>query len=304
MKNPLPPLNPLKAFESAARNCSLTLAAEEMNVSQVAISRQVKVLEDYFEVTLFRRLHRGIELTDEGKQLYEGITKAFQDIGNAARRVSRRGQKGILAIQSYTTFSQRWLIPRLMDFHDRHPTIEVRLSSSTAPVDFATHNLDAAIRSGCGNWNDLNFEQLARIELIPICSSALREKLGLQSPKDLSRARLLHSMARPNDWAVWLKHFGVDIDPAAGLRFENSALAYEAATLDIGVAIAIKVFVKSQLAIGSFVAPFPESTCQIDDGYYITWPKDQAPSHPLDKFLEWIRETMADENGAPSDVEV
>ncbi len=292
--NSLPPLNPLKAFEAAARHCSLTLAAEEMNVSQVAISRQVKVLEDYFEVTLFRRMHRGIELTEEGKHLYEGITKAFLDISNAARRVSRRGRRDILAIQSYTTFSQRWLIPRLTDFHDKHPQIEVRLSSSTAPVDFTTQNLDAAIRSGCGKWEDLNFEKLADMELIPICSPKLKQCANLESIDQLANVRLLHSMARPNDWASWLSHVDANIDPKPGIRFENSALAYEAASLDIGVAIAIKKFVQHHIQSGSIIAPFPQAH-KIAESYYITWPKTRTPSKPLQKFLNWLRESMEDE---------
>jgi LysR family transcriptional regulator, glycine cleavage system transcriptional activator len=292
MANYLPPLNPLKAFEAAARHCNLTLAAEEMHVSQVAISRQVKVLEDYLEVMLFRRLHRGIELTEEGKQLYEGITKAFMDIANASRRVSRRGRRDILAIQSYTTFSQRWLIPRLIDFHDANPNIEVRLSSSTSPVNFETQNLDAAIRSGNGDWSDMNFEKLADIELIPVCSNNLRESLPLQSPQDLTKARLLHSMARPNDWACWIKANGINIDPEPGIRFENSALAYEAASLDIGIAIAVKVFVNRQLELGSMVAPF-DTTCQTGEGYYITWPKNITPSSSLEKFINWLREQIA-----------
>jgi LysR family glycine cleavage system transcriptional activator len=141
MSATIPPLNPLRTFEAAARLSSLTHAAEELNVSQVAVSRQVKVLEDYLGVVLFKRLHRGIELTEEGRQLYEGVTRAFIEIGNAARRVSRRGRRDILAIQSYTTFSQRWLIPRLTQFHETFPRIEVRLSSSIAPVDFETQTL-------------------------------------------------------------------------------------------------------------------------------------------------------------------
>lgn len=295
MKNPLPPLNPLKAFEAAARLSSLTLAAEEMNVSQVAVSRQVKVLEDYLGVLLFRRLHRGIELTREGKQLFDGVTNAFQDIGNTAKRVSRRGRRDILSIQSYTTFSQRWLIPRLGQFHDANPKIEVRLSSSTAPVDFEAQNLDAAIRSGRGEWPDLHSERLADIELIPICAPGFLASATLKKPNDLARVRLLHSMARPNDWASWLACAGATDVPGPGVRFENSALAYEAALLDIGVAIAIKVFVHRHLQSGVMAAPF-DLTCRTGEGYYLTWPKNAAPSPPLLRFLTWVREQMALEN--------
>jgi LysR family transcriptional regulator, glycine cleavage system transcriptional activator len=294
MTQQLPPLNPLKAFEAAARLNSLTLAAEELNVSQVAVSRQVKVLEEYLGVALFRRLHRGIEVTREGQRLFEGVTQAFSDISAAARMVSRRGRRDILSIQSYTTFSQRWLIPRLAQFHDANPRIEVRLSSSTAPVDFETQNLDAAIRSGRGDWPTLNFEKLAQIDLVPVCSPALLASGKLKAPSDLAKVRLLHSMARPNDWAAWVSDAGAAIDPTPGVRFENSALAYEAALLDIGVAIAIRPFVARQLQTGALVMPFPH-ICPTSEGYYITWPTNVTPSAPLVKFLDWIKDQMAAE---------
>ena len=298
MTSSIPPLNPLRTFEVAARLCSLTLAAEELNVSQVAVSRQVKTLEDYFGVTLFRRLHRGVELTDEGKQLYDGVTGAFQDIANASRRVSRRGRRDILAIQSYTTFSQRWLIPRLTQFHDTYPRIEVRLSSSIAPVDFETQNLDAAIRAGKGQWDGLHSEKLLDIELIPICSPDYQREHQLREPSDLARIRLLHSMARPTDWPAWAKRVGADIDTEPGIRFESSALAYEAASLDGGVAIAVKLFVQRQLQNGSLVAPIPE-TCASGEGYFLTWPKATQPSQTLIKFLDWIRERV-DQDSVPA----
>lgn len=292
MKYPLPPLNPLRAFEAAARLFSLTSAAEELNVSQVAVSRQVRVLEEYFGVALFRRLHRGIELTREGKELYDGITHAFQDISNAARKVSRRGRRDILSIQSYTTFSQRWLIPRLANFHDANDSIEVRLSSSLAPVDFEIQNIDASIRSGHGDWPGLHAEKLVDIELIPICSPAVMASTKLEAAQDLARVRLLHSMARPNDWTSWLSSIDAKIDADAGIRFDNSALAYEAASMNIGVAIAVKAFVERHIANGSFIAPF-EHACKTGESYYLTWPQKMRPSEPLLKFLSWMRELLA-----------
>lgn len=291
MNTTYPPLNPLRTFEVAARLCSLTLAADELNVSQVAVSRQVKVLEEYMGVTLFKRLHRGVELTDEGKQLFEGVTRAFQDIGGATRRVSRRGRRDILAIQSYTTFSQRWLIPRLTQFYEVNPRIEIRLSSSIVPVDFETQNLDAAIRAGKGDWPDLHAEKLVDIELTPICTPAFQQQHKLYRPDDLVRVRLLHSMARPTDWAAWVKRVGADVDTEPGIRFESSALAYESAALDSGVAISVKVLIQRQLQAGVLVAPF-EQTCASGEGYYLTWPKNRTPSKPLLIFLDWIRSQM------------
>ncbi|MFD2816749.1 LysR substrate-binding domain-containing protein [Paracoccus aerius] len=204
-----------------------------------------------------------------------------------------------MSIQSYTTFSQRWLIPRLGQFHDAHPRIEVRLSSSTEPVDFDTQNLDAAIRSGDGAWPGLHSERLVDIDLIPVCSPGLIASAKLDRLDDLSKVRLLHSMARPNDWAAWIAASGAKVDPGPGLRFENSALAYEAASLDIGVAIGVKVFVQRQLQVGSMVAPF-DTTCRTGEGYFLTWPTNTKVSVPLMKFLTWMREQIACEGPAPA----
>ncbi|MCE8005162.1 LysR substrate-binding domain-containing protein [Billgrantia ethanolica] len=287
MSHPLPPLNPLRTFEVAARLRSLTRAADELHVSQVAVSRQVKVLEDYLGVALFTRLHRGIELTQEGAELYEGVKQAFQDIEKATKKVSRRNQRDTLSIQSYTTFSQRWLIPRLADFHKKNPLLEVKLSSSLKPVDFSMQNVDAAIRSGHGDWPGLHAEKLVDIELVPIVSASLWATEQLEKDA-ISRVRLLHSTARPDDWKAWIEASGHQADPDMGIKFDTSALAYEAASMDIGCAIAIKVFVERQLQDGSFVA-LSDFICKTGEAYYLTWPKDARPSDALLKFLEWMR---------------
>jgi LysR family glycine cleavage system transcriptional activator len=288
----LPPMNPLKAFEAAARLGSLTVAGDELGVSQVAVSRQVRVLEEYLGVVLFHRSHRSIQLTREGKELNDGISDAFERINAAVLRVSRRGRRDILAIQSYTTFSQRWLIPRLPIFHAENPEMEVRLTSSTLPVDFGTQNLDAAVRSGHGNWDGLNANRLAPIELVPVCSSRFLQETNLSSAAGLNQLSLLHSIARPNDWSTWLRANGVMIDASRGLKFENSTLAYEAALQGIGVAIGIKVLVENHLSAGTLIAPFDKNVV-LDESYYLTWPKGVKPSPPLKKFHDWLRTQLS-----------
>ncbi len=295
MGRSLPPLNSLKAFEAAARLNSLTLAAHELWVSQVAVSRQVRQLEDYLGVALFTRGHRRVDKTREGRQLLGSLTRAFDDIDGAVRRVSRRGRKDVLSLQSYTTFSQRWLIPRLPMFHDEHPKIEVRLTSSTEPTDFSSRNLDAAIRSGRGDWKDLGADRLTGLELVPVCSPALLGNISLRNPEDLAKVTLLHSLARPNDWAEWLKANGMGkLDADRGLKFESSALAYEAALQGLGVAIGIQVLVQQNLRDGVLTAPLP-TRHRLDEGYYLIWPMDRRPSAALRQFHAWLRRQMENE---------
>lgn len=289
MRASRPPLNPLRTFEVAARLGSLTLAADEMNVSQVAVSRQVKTLEEHLAIPLFIRQHRGIELTPEGRQLYERVTSAFHDIATASRRISRRGRMDILALQSYTTFSQRWLIPRLSQFNDAYPKIEIRLGVSPTPADFEKQHLDAAIRIGKGDWRGLHSKKLMDIELVPVCSPAFQIANALESPDDLARVRLLHAMSRPHDWSTWIRFSGAKVDPEQGVRFASSALAYEAAKLDGGTAIASKAFVEAHIADGRLVAPFGGLSCRNGESYFITWPQNMKPSPPLMKFLDWLK---------------
>ncbi|MDD7974019.1 LysR substrate-binding domain-containing protein, partial [Roseinatronobacter alkalisoli] len=281
------------------RHNSLTLAADELNVSQVAVSRQVRVLEDYMGVTLFRRLNRGLELTREGDLLYKGVAKAFQDIEDATKHVSRRGQRNILAIQSYVTFSQGWLMPRLNKFHSAHPRIEIRLSSAAEAADFDTDNLDAAIRGGEGNWPGLHAEKLADMELVPVCSPSFLAANPLRQISDLSKVRLLFSMARPRDWLRWLDSVNAGFTPGNRLLFENSSLAYDGALMDLGVAIANRHFVQRRLKLGTLVAPF-EQGCGTGESYYLTWPKGTPPSPPLLKFLDWIRSEISEVDDQPS----
>lgn len=295
MRQTLPPLNPLKAFEAAARHESLTLGAAELGVSQVAISRQVRALEAYLAVPLFKRSHRRIELTDEGQLLLRAASRAFDEIGGAVAALSRRrSRRNILSIQAYTTFAQRWLIPRLTLFREEHPDIELRITTSLAPVDFGQQNIDAAIRSGSGgHWPGAGADLLATLDLIPVCSpSLLRGARPPRHPADLRRHTLLHSLSRPHDWSAWLTAAGIgDATMQPGLKFENSALAYEAALQGIGVAIGIQVLVEQNLRDGVLVTPIP-ITHTLPGGYYLIWPSDMPPSAALRRFHGWLRRQM------------
>jgi LysR family glycine cleavage system transcriptional activator len=156
------------------------------------------------------------------------------------------------------------------------------------PADFTTQNLDAAVRSGRGDWDGLYSDKLTSIELLPVCTENFLRETNLSVPLDLSRVTLLHSISRPQDWLTWLRTNNLDIDASKGLKFENSALAYEAALQGIGIAIGVRVLVEHNLGIGAFIAPF-EKSVMLDEGYFLTWPRDSAPSVPLRKFQAWLK---------------
>jgi LysR family glycine cleavage system transcriptional activator len=286
-----PPLNPIRVFETAARLMSFTAAAEELNVSQVAVSRQIKVLEDYLGTPLFLRSHRSVRLTEDGARIFPAVNRALDDINHAVSTISTRGERNALTIQTHTTFGQRWLIPRLFRFHEQFKTIDIRLTSSIHPFNPDRQNIQAAIQSGDGSSESCDCDFIAPIELIPVCSPLLIAASSDRSgPESLSRHTLLHSFARPRDWASWLASSGfADVDPDRGLRFENSVLAYEAALQGMGVAIGVRILVEQYLRVGSLIAPFGPAV-PLNSGYYLLTPRGRPTSRMLRNFRDWLLE--------------
>ncbi len=291
MERKLPPLNPIRAFEAAARHLSFTLAAKELNVSQVAVSRQVHVLEKYLEVTLFERGARSVELTPEGARLLPSLTQAFADIEKAVSLVNMRGRKNVVAIQAYTTFAQWWLIPRMGEFHKAFPDIEVRLAASLEEVNFSRQNLDAVIASKPSASEANTSEFLLPCHLLPVCIPSLLTNLPAKlGPSDVRRFTLLHSLSRQEAWDEWLKSAGCsDVRTNRGLKFESSAMALEAALGGMGVAMGIFELVQKHLKSGQLIAPFGHIH-ESQRGYYVVRPADRPISKALQIFLNWLTE--------------
>ncbi|SED63652.1 transcriptional regulator GcvA [Streptomyces melanosporofaciens] len=288
----LPSLNPLKAFEAAGRHGSLTRAAKELHVTQGAVSRQVRLLETELGVRLFERRHRLIVLTPEGEQYLADISAAFATIDRSTARLQSHRRRAVLKIQAYTTFAMRWLIPRLPEFNEAHPEIEVQLSASTRDVNFDRDDLDAAIRSGNGQWPGLHALHLCQCALIPVMSPSLAAgPPKLHTAADLARTTLLHSLARPRDWATWLAGTDHgDVDPERGLRFESSSLAYEAARQGLGVAIGQPELIRADLRSGRLVAPIDREV-ELPEGYYFVWPGERPESPKIQVFRDWLERT-------------
>jgi LysR family transcriptional regulator, glycine cleavage system transcriptional activator len=293
-----PPLNPLRTFEVAARHMSFTDAAQELGVSQVAVSRQIRALEEYLEISLFERTHRSIRLTENGERLFPAVNRALDDLERAVASVSMHGRRDVLYVHTHTTFGQRWLIPRLQHFHDRFRNIEIRLTASVHPTIDPKAKQAVVIRTGTGDFDGFDAEFLAPLELIPVCAKQIVKAWKIKgSPDNLAGHTLLHSFARPHDWEMWLASAGVKkIDATRGLRFENSVLAYEAALQGIGIAMGVRVLVSEYLRLGSLVAPF-KHVLPLDIGYYLLIPKNRRISPAMRVFRNWLLEEIGLQSG-------
>lgn len=293
MSRATPPLNPLRVFECAARHGSFTKAAEELFVSQSAVSRQISSLEDYLEVKLFLREQGGIRLTREGEQYQREIGPAFSSIASATERLKRSAASSPLKLRVYSTFAAKWLIRRLNNFHQMHRDIHVRISTSVSPVNFAKEDVDASIQFGDGKWADGDSELLFSDVIEPVCSpTLLMSGTPIRSPQDILSYPLIHSRYRRIDWQDWLSSVGLplpnDDNPTV---FPNSLLAYQAAVDGMGITIGQIRMLKNELSSGTLVRP-TNKPLQRNLAYYLVIPKGIEPSSKLRIFREWLREEI------------
>lgn len=295
MARNLPPLNALKAFEAAGRHLSFTKAAEELHVTPAAISHQVKALEDFLGLPLFRRLARGLLLTDAGQRFLPGVGTAFDGLASAVDDLRGFEENGVLTVSVMHSLASRWLVPRLDRFHDIHPEINLLVSSTVRLVDFSRDNIDVAIRYGLGKWPGLRADFLHAEELFPVCSPALiDDDHPLKSVDDLRHFTLIHddswraiSFDDYPDWRTWLEAAGVnDIDAGRGLSLTPSELVIQAAIDGQGVALGRSFLVGAALADGRLVKPFKQ-TIPVDYAYYIVCPEAAGDRPKVAAFRDW-----------------
>src|SRR6266545_529947 len=214
----LPPLNALKAFEAAARSESFTRAAEELCVTQGAVSHQVKALEETLGVKLFNRVRQRLVITEAGREYLAVVRDALDRIAVGTERLVLRQTSGVLTISTSPDFAAKWLVHRLGRFAEAHPDIDLRVSATMHHVDFAREEVDLAVRHGEGHWPGLHLERLSPEQLFPVCSPKLLDgRHRLSRPADALKFPLLHLDARKTDWSNWLEAAGVaDADALPG----------------------------------------------------------------------------------------
>ncbi len=292
MVRPHLPLNALRAFEAAARHLSFTRAAVELCVTQAAVSHQVKILEQRLGATLFRRLPRGLMITEEGQALLPALQESFDRMADMLDRFEGGHVRQVLKLGTVGTFAVGWLVPRLADFHQRYPFVDLRLSTNNNRVDIAAEGLDYAIKFGNGAWNDTEAETLFEAPLSVLCIPSIAEQL--RSLEDVAARPLLRSY-RADEWPSWFAAAAVAPPPIHGLVFDSSILMVEAALQGAGVALAPPLMFSRQLAAGALRQPFPISISK--GSYWLTRLKSRAPTPAMEIFRGWLAEQAAQTRG-------
>ncbi len=293
MKRWLPSLNGLRAFEAAARHQSFTRAAEELSVTQTAVSHQIRTLEERLGLKLFERRGPALRLTKAAKNYLPSVRSAFDELYDATERLMGRDGDATLTVSTLTSFAVKWLVPRLGGFQDLHPEVSIRITTSMASVNFDRDDVDVAIRFGRGDWPGLRVDRLIREDIFPVCSPRLLDgPHPLGRPADLASHTLLHVVGFREDWQVWLTAAKVDgVDPSSGLRFDLIVNALQAAIDGLGVALGRTALVQGDLAAGRLIAPF-DISLPIEAAYYVVAPEQTADLPKIVAFREWLITTL------------
>ena len=289
MPNSHLPLNALRAFEASARHPSFTKAGMELRVGQAAVSHQVKSLEERLGVQLFRRLPRGLALTDEGQALIPMISDAFGRIRATLDQFEHGHFRGVVTVGVVATFAIGWLLPRLPAFYDLHPFVDLRIQTNNNRVDLAGEGLDFAIRYGDGSWHATHATHLLPAPLSVMCMPTVAERLS--QPDDLAQEVLLRSY-RADEWPRWFAAADVPCPPVKGPIFDSSITMAEAAAQGVGIALLPVAMFEYQLALRRLVRPF-RAEISIGD-YWLTSLKSKAETDAMRAFRLWLLGSVTD----------
>jgi LysR family glycine cleavage system transcriptional activator len=304
----LPPLNALRVFEAAARHLSFKEAAVELHITQAAVSHQVKSLEEYLGVQLFRRTARGVQLTDAARACLPKLREGFDALAGAVEMIRERGDEAQLVITAPPVFTARWLMPRLADFSKREPKIELRVFASSKMVDagaldstslvgdldLRTESSAVQIHLGAGQYPGHRADRLFGVSMAAVANPGLVKESGLKVPADLASHTLLHDdameiVAGGNAWRKWLEAAGVAdrVDADRGPRFSSNILSLEAASQKLGIALALRPLVDADIASERLCAPF-EVEVKPQSAYYLVCPEVIADRPAVAAFRKWL----------------
>jgi LysR family transcriptional regulator of beta-lactamase len=279
------PLNALRAFEAAARHLNVTRAALELRVTQAAVSHHIKLLEEQLGAPLFRRLPRGLILTDEGAVLVPMLNDTFDRMAATLDRFAGGRLREIVNIGVVGTFATGWLLPRLPEFKALHPYVDLRIMTNNNRVDLAGEALDFAIRYGDGAWHGTDAVPILEAPMTPLCAAGLARRLT--APGDLGREVLLRSY-RPDEWQLWFDAAGIATPPIRGAIFDASLTMASAAAGGVGVALLPARLFEQDLASGRLVQPF--NLCVDAGRYWLTRLKSRPETAAMAAVREWLQQ--------------
>ncbi|OTG65442.1 DNA-binding transcriptional regulator DsdC [Acinetobacter silvestris] len=294
-------LSKLYTFEVAARHESFALAAEELFLTPSAVSHQINLLEKELDIKLFLRLHRKVELTNEGRRVFWALQSSLDHLNTEIKAIQNQALAGSLTIYARPSIAQCWLVPKLSDFIQRYPFIQLSILTGNENINFQRTGIDLALYFDNQPSFQLNYQYLMDEHIIPVCSPEYAAKFNLRgSIENLQHCTLLHDCQAwsngtgTDEWSSWATYFNANIDTSLGISFDRSDLALIAAKNNLGITMGRKRLVQKDIETGALVMPFQEMYLRCDQHYYVAsqkdlkWPKNEA-------FIEWLKEAVNEE---------
>lgn len=294
----LPPIGALQALEAVDRLGSATAAANELSLTQSAISRQLQSLEAQLGVDLFIKQGRRLALTSDAQDYAKDIRDALDIIGKSSLKMTINPTGGSLDLAILPSFGMRWLVPRLPEFARLHPEVTINLSTRMAEFNFATEHFDAAIHFGQDIWPDTEALHLKDENVIAVCSPEFITGKTIRTANDLLNYPLMHIQTRPNAWRDWFAAQGADEEQISGMLYDQFATILQAALHGLGIALIPDYLVEQEIAAGRLVHAWGHATA-LPGAYYLVWPKTKTNDVPLKKFRNWISDQVNQEDMLP-----
>ncbi|WP_374764177.1 transcriptional regulator GcvA [Yunchengibacter salinarum] len=295
MKRSLLPLNALRAFDAAARHMSFKKAAEDLSVTPAAISQQIRSLEEFLGVELFKRTNRSLVLTEVAQLALAPLKEAFEKMEESVGILTENRNAKQLRVSVYPSFASKWLVPRLASYYETRPDAVVKISATMALTDFAQDDVDLAIRYGGGNYPGLYVEEVLRETVFPVCAPDLAR--DIHRPEDLLTFTHIHDDSLSDDdsaptWSMWLKAAGVaEREGQPALHFNTHSLAVEAAAAGRGVALARSAIAEEDIKAGRLVKPLGEAV-PVDFANYVVAPKENLKNERVQDFIKWLKDEI------------
>lgn len=288
----LPPMGALHCFVAAARHGNFSRAGVEIGLTQSAVSRQIALLEDWLQATLFHRTGRRVRLSEAGQAYLEALGPALDRIAAASSAAMAPARPSELSIATLPSFGMRWLAPRLATLSERHPGLIVNFTARAQPFDLDAERFDAAIHYGRPDWPGGEHTFLFREQAIAVCAPALVARHALSDPVQLAGLPLLYQALRPGAWADWLRGQGLDLAlPTGGAVFDQFLMMAQAAVAGAGVALIPRFLIEPELAAGTLVSPFAH-VLESDQAYYLVHRRGEA-GPALRHFIAWLVDEVA-----------